>query len=371
MSNTAQHPTSEEARKVKLVFSDFHLGTGVQTPAGGINPLEDFHFDHKFKELLTYYSRGEYEDIEIEIVFNGDMLNLMLTDYHGHFTVVLTENVSLAKIQAILAGHPVFFKALRTFLDHPKRNLTYVIGNHDQEMLWKGTRALFEEAVGHLVQWKNTHYQVDGVHIEHGHQFETVNRIDPGRPFLTEGLPEPILNLPWGSLFSIQYIIKLKKQRPMIDKVRPFRLLIWWILFNDTWFAIVNILRLIFYFLSTRFSKNRYRQSSLKTTLKILSEASVFPDLSAAARHILRTPEIHTVIFGHTHVYKQLQVSEGKQYINCGTWNDVLSLDLESFGRRAKLTYVRVDYPDGENKALPQLRHWIGKIAQEDDAMGL
>lgn len=356
-------------KKLKLIFSDFHLGRGRMLPNGDINILEDFQFDHKFKELIEFYSSGEYGNFEVEIIFNGDLLNLTMLDYYGHYTVIITENVSTTKLRGIIDGHPVFFQTLKRFLCGPKHTLTYVVGNHDQEMLWKGTRKMFEEAVGAEINWKNTHYQVDGVHIEHGHQFEAVNRIDPALPFLSEGLPEPIVNLPWGSLFSVQFIIKLKTKRPMIDKVRPFRLLIWWSLFNDTWFAITHIFKLIVYFISTRFSKNRYRQSSLKTTLKIILEGTVFPDLTDAARRILRTPEIHTVIFGHTHVYKQAYVSNEKQYINLGTWNEILSLDLQSFGRRSKLTYVRVDYD--ETKSHPKLRHWIGKIPSEDDALGI
>ena len=299
------------------------------------------------------------------------MLNQIATDYHGHFPVIVTEQVSITKTKAIIDGHPLFFKALKVFLTNPKHSLTYVVGNHDQEMLWKGTRALFEEAVGREVGWKNTHYQIDGVHIEHGHQYEAVNRVDPSRPFLTEGLPEPILNLPWGTLFTIQYIVRLKQQRPMIDKVRPFRLLIWWSLFNDTWMTVTALLQLVAYFLSTRFSKNRYRQSSMKMTLRMLTEASVFPDLSDAAKRILRTPELHSVVFGHTHIYKHVQLGEGKQYLNTGTWTDIISLELESFARRTKLTYVRMDYDEEGKTCEALLRHWIGSIPLEDDATGL
>lgn len=355
-------------KKLKLVFSDFHLGRGRFLPDGSFNPLEDFLWDHKFKEFLEFYSSPPYEDAEIELILNGDMLNLIMTDYHGHYTVVLTESVSLFKLKAIIEGHPVFFRTLRDFLSHPKRSLSYVIGNHDQEMMWDSCKKLFEEAVGKQVAWYNTHYQVDGIHIEHGHQYEAVNRIDPTRPFLTKGLPEPIVNLPWGSLFAVQFIIKLKMLRPMVDKVRPFRQLIYWSVLHDTWFAIAQIFRLIVYFISTRFSKNRYRQSSLKTTLKIVTEASVYPDLTDAAKRILRTPDVHTVIFGHTHVYKQVQVGEGKQYINLGTWNDILSLDLATYGRRHRLTYARVEYPEGASRPTVVLRHWIGQVPLEDDA---
>jgi UDP-2,3-diacylglucosamine pyrophosphatase LpxH len=357
-------------KKIKLVVSDFHLGRGRRFPNGAMNVLEDFHLDERFKEFLEYYTRDSYENSEAELIFNGDMMNLIQVDYHGHYPVIITETVSVEKLKAIIEGHPVFFKAIREFLNHPQNSMTYVVGNHDQEMLWKGARQLFEKALGREILWKNTHYQVDGVHIEHGHQYEAVNRMDPTRPFLTEGLPEPILNLPWGTLFTIQFITRLKMQRPFVDKVRPFRQLIWWSLFHDTWIAVSSCVKLITYFLSTRFSKNRYRQSSLKMTLRMILEASVFPDLSDAARRILRTPDVHTVIFGHTHVYKQLQYGENKQYINLGTWTEITSLDLESYARRSRLTYVRVDYNE-QAQAVPLLRHWIGRIPLEDDAMSL
>jgi len=356
-------------KKIKLVVSDFHLGRGRRLSNGDVNPLEDFLHDHRFKEFLDYYTSGEYADAEVEVVFNGDMLNLIQVDYHGHYPTVITEHISVTKVHSVVEGHRVFFDCLKKFLRQPQHSLTYVMGNHDQEMLWKGARTIFEEAVGREVTWKNIYYLVDGVHIEHGHQFEAVNRVDPTRFFLTENLPEPILNLPWGTLFTVQYIVRLKMHRPAIDKVRPFRMLIWWSLVHDTVASMGHLFRLMMYFLSTRLSKNRYRHSSLKMTLKMLREASVFPDLPDSARRILRTGEIHTVIFGHTHVYRHVQVGDGKQYINLGTWTDIISLDLENYARRTKLTYVRVEY-DENAKAVPLLRHWIGRIPLEDDAVG-
>lgn len=356
-----------EVKKLKLIASDFHLGRGRRLGNGVINPLEDFPHDHRFSEFLEYYSQGVYAGAEVELILVGDILNLIQVDYHGHFPVVITESVSVHKIKAIIDGHPIFFKALRDFLNEPNHTLTYVIGNHDQEMLWKECRRLFEESVAREVAWKNFFYLVDGIHIEHGHQYEAINRVDPTRPFLTENLPEPILNLPWGTLFTAQYLIRLKMLRPFIDKVRPFRMVVWWCVFHDTVMAVSSLFRLVAYFLSTRFSKNRYRYSNWKMTVRMLQEASVFPDLSDAARRILRSHEVHTVIFGHTHVYKQVPVGDSKQYINLGTWTDIVSMELDSFARRSRLTYARVEYSP-ENKATVLLRHWIGRIPLEDDA---
>lgn len=353
-------------KQLKLIVSDFHVGRGRRLPNGNVNILEDFHFDGKFAEFLEYYSRDENKDTGIELIFNGDMFNLIQCDYHGHYPVIITETVSVQKLSVVIKGHPQFFGSLKKFLKEPNHHLTYVMGNHDQEMLWPKTRALLEQAVGREIRWKNIYYQVDGIHIEHGHQYEAVNRIDPSRLFLTEGLPEPILNLPWGTLFAIQFLVNIKVRRPALDKVRPFKMLLWWSLIFDTWLTLTSLFKLGVYFISTRFSKNRYRQNSLKSTLKILIEASVFPDLSDSAKQILRSPDIHTVVFGHSHVYKVVPVADNKQYINTGTWTDIISLDMDSFARKNRLTYVRVDY-DGE-WAVPLLRHWVGQIPVEDDA---
>ena len=164
-------------KRLKLIVSDLHIGRGGRLPGGHYNILEDFHHDGKFAELLQHYSRG-FSGGEIELIFNGDILNLIQCDYHGHYPVIITEAVSLKKLISIIEGHPVFFRALKEFRKDPQNSLTYIVGNHDQEMLWPKTRALFEKTVNREVQWKNIYYQVDGIYIEHGHQYEAVNRID-------------------------------------------------------------------------------------------------------------------------------------------------------------------------------------------------
>ena len=36
------------------------------------------------------------------------------------------------------------------------------------------------------------------------------------------GGSEPILNMPWGSIFVMKVITRLKEERPYVDKIRPF-----------------------------------------------------------------------------------------------------------------------------------------------------
>lgn len=353
-------------KKLKLIVGDFHLGQGLRLPDGGINPLEDFHHDARFAEFLEHYTLKEYKGAELELIFNGDMLSLTQVSYHGHYPSVITEAVSLYKLKSVIEGHPDFFETLRDFLVPPNRTLTYIIGNHDQEMAWPQARRAFERAVGKEVQWRNTSYVIDGIHIEHGHQYEAVNHIEVSKLFLSEGLPEPVLNLPWGTLFTLKYLVRLKTKRPAIDKVRPFKALVFWSLCHDTWMALASFATLITYFAGTRFSKSRYRHSSFRATLKMLKEVTIFPELSKAAIRILRNPEIHTVVFAHSHTYKHMTLADGKDYFNVGTWIDIVSLDLESYCRRARLTYLKVEY-DEEDRPRCLLRYWIGRIPMEEE----
>ena len=81
-------------KKLKLVVSDFHLGTGARLPSGRFNAMEDFVHDSRFSEFLEYYTTPEYKKWDIELIFNGDMLNLIQVDYRGHYTSVITESIS-------------------------------------------------------------------------------------------------------------------------------------------------------------------------------------------------------------------------------------------------------------------------------------
>ena len=112
------------------------------------------------------------------------------------------------------------------------------------------------------------------------------------------------------------------------------------------------------------------RQNYLKEDLvKIFFESAIFPDLSDSARRILKDERVHTVIFGHTHVYHYRQFSNDKEYFNTGTWTEITSLDTASFGRITKLTYVLIDYSDSADRPRGRLKEWRGYHRIEDDVI--
>jgi len=354
-------------KKIKLVISDLHLGRGRTLDGGATNSLEEFYYGQKFVEFLHYYCSGEYKDYEVELIINGDFLNFLQVDYRGHFLTVITESVSLEKLKCIIEGHKEVFEALREFANFPNRSITYIVGNHDQCMLWPATRAYLNEVLQTSVKYKNIVYFFDGVHIEHGHMHEAANRFDPKRLFLKKNLPEPILNLPFGSIFFVDFVLRLKQVHPHVDKVRPFNRMVRWALVNEFWFTIKSLISLFIYFTQAALRKDPRRQVSLRRILQVIAESAIFPDLSEAARRILADDRVHIVIFGHTHVYQYRQWAANKEYFNTGTWTEITSLDIPSLGKITKLTYVLLEYPEDGGKPRGRLKEWRGYHRIEED----
>jgi UDP-2,3-diacylglucosamine pyrophosphatase LpxH len=354
-------------KKIKLVISDLHLGKGKFLPSGGINLLEEFQYGEKLVEFINYYSSGQFKDYEVEIIINGDFLNFLQVDYKGHFLKVITEDIALEVMKSIIAGHQNVFKALREFVINPKHTLTYIVGNHDQSMLWPATRAYFNDIVGVPIKFKNIVYFFDGVHIEHGHMHEPANRLDSKRFFLKRDIPESILNLPFGSHFFVDFVLKIKETFPYIDKIRPFNKMLRWMLINETIFGLKTVFALLMYFLRSAFSKNIRQTWSVKTLIKVMLENAVFGNLENSARKILDDTRVHTVIFGHTHVYYYKQWSLDKEYFNTGTWTEVTSLDIESLGKITKLSYVMLEYPEDGGRPYGRLKEWKGFYRIEED----
>lgn len=354
-------------KKLKLVVSDLHLGRGKTLERGLTNSLEEFYYGDKFVEFLHYYTSGEYKDCEVELIINGDFLNFLQVDYRGHYLTVLTESISLEVLKYIVAGHQRVFKSMAEFLQREGNSITYVVGNHDQAMLWPATRAFLNDVLGKPIRYKNIVYFFDGVHVEHGHMHEAANRLDPKKFFLKKNLAEPILNLPFGSHFFVDFVLKIKQKYPYVDKVRPFHHLIRWGLLNETWFVMVTMTKLMIYFFQSALGSDPRRSYPWRRILKVLVESAVFPDLGEAARRILLDDRIHTVIFGHTHVYQYRQWSEDMEYFNTGTWTELTSLEIPSLGKITKLTYVLIDYPEDGARPRGRLKEWRGYHRIEED----
>ena len=354
-------------RRIKLVVSDFHLGHGRTTPDGAVNSLEDFISDEAFADMLEFYRTGEYADAEVELVLNGDIFECLAVDPSVDAdAAVITVGKSLAKIDAIVDGHRDLVQALRTFADGPGRRVLFIVGNHDQDLLWEEVQQRLRDRIHASIRFVHGHYAFDGVHIEHGNQHEVQNRVDPRKMFLTKGLPEPILNLPWGSDLFVSCLMRLKRLRPYINRVRPFRLALTWSLVHDFRALMLGIWYFIVAMIRARFRRHRQRRITFLHTLRVLFGFSAWPTLEDAAKRLLQLESIHTVIFGHTHIPLSRHPLPGKTYLNSGSWIPTSNLHIAGLGWSLLQTYVHIEY-EGPTKPIARLKLWHGKRVVEED----
>jgi UDP-2,3-diacylglucosamine pyrophosphatase LpxH len=355
-------------RRIKLVVSDFHIGFGRVKPDGSVNALEDFVSDQAFIDLLEYYRTGEFADAEVEVVLNGDIFECLISvDPEESDPDMITAAKSVEKIGHIVAGHREMFDALRVFTAGENRQVTFIVGNHDQDLLWEEVRELLKREIHADIRFFDEPYRFDGVHIEHGHQYELNNRWDPERKFLTKGLSEPILNLPWGTDLFINCLLKVKRARPYVNRVRPFRQALMWSVFHDLGIVLRGLWAFFAAIFKARFRKLRQRRITFLHTLRLSLKFDAFPTLEKAAKRLLRSGSVQTVIFGHTHLPMMRQPLPGKIYVNSGSWIPTSNLHISGLGRNLLQTYVYVEY-DGD---IPRahLKLWHGRRVVEEDVI--
>lgn len=345
-----------------LVLSDFHLGKGKFLQNGQLNILEDFFEDTRFYEFCDYFSSGRYFLKDITLVLNGDILNLIQIDSGGVFTHIVDEEMTVQQIEDIARGHPKFFKGLKKFLKVPNKRIVFVIGNHDAGMAFEGAQTRFSELVGSRVEFTHTFVE-NGVHIEHGHRFEAINTVPAKNYFLRGPQGKKILNFPWGSLFCINVLPKLKKERPYIDKVRPMTSYVKWCLFHDTTFFWKLFITCVKYVLTTYGDYYTKQNKNFKTSLQILKQITIYPRYEKMARRILKkNPKIHTVVMGHTHLLEWRRFPEGRYYFNTGTWNTIPSIDAGMHQDTRHLTYCSIDVHDeSDTLVYASVNEWKGK----------
>lgn len=351
--------------RVKLIVSDFHLGVGRRNPDGSINIMEDFILDDRFVDFIEYYSTGDYTNSEVELIINGDFFNMIQGEVEGQVPSEVTEEVAAVQLSEILDGHPKVVSALRQFAELPDKHLTFTVGNHDAGLAFAAVKHLLKERLGESVKIYNRAYIFDNVHVEHGDRYEPVHYVDAKLPFLSKGLKNPILNFPWATFFFIHYVRKIKRQRPYIDKVKPFRNFLVWAAIFDFSFFLYTIFRLVpFVLYSAFFGAIGHKRFGLKIFATLIKQFSAEPEMKAA-RRILQKKDVHTVIFGHTHHPLHRLFQPGKQYFNTGCWNGQTNLDIKGMGHQTHLVYAYLKWTD--QGWLTRLRRWHGRARMHDE----
>jgi UDP-2,3-diacylglucosamine pyrophosphatase LpxH len=315
------------------VVSDFHLGKGRYLSDGSPNLLEDFVYDREFAEFLEYYTVGEFSNIPVELVLNGDILNLLQVDYYGVHSHLMTERSVCYALEKIIEGHSIFFEGLKKFSARPHHTITYVVGNHDIGMIFKKAQVMFSRACAPFeaependtwVSFYDERHIQDGILIEHGQQYERFAKVNMQDPFVTRGFAEPVINLPWGSLFVAVILPKIKMERPHVDKVRPFEAFFRWVVIHDFFWMLKTAYRSLIFTFQTLILKTKFQVfKGVSSQLRLLKEMTFYPSYDRIALRLLKAdPQLNAVIFGHTHILRYRRFPGGKEYFNEGSWNE-------------------------------------------------
>lgn len=236
-----------------VVLSDLHLGEGRPRDDELYCVQEDFFSDEVFARFMEHL-RDRYRDRqrELVVVLNGDVFDFLtvttypdpaaesppgfpVTPQEEKFGLEATPAKSVFKLEAIFAGHSVFFRALSSMVAAGHR-LEILRGNHDLELYFPEVQVRLKELIAsqggatadqveRLVHFHNWFYLEPGrVYIEHGNQYEESNSIRyPFRPLLP-GLPDEqqVLDYPLGSMFVRYFYNQVRRSNPYAPRVASF-----------------------------------------------------------------------------------------------------------------------------------------------------
>lgn len=354
-------------KEVKIVLSDLHIGTGMRP--GEVNPFEDFHEDERLAELIRHYGGDAFEGVPVEIVLNGDILDLLKVSYRGAFLAEVTEDVAVEKVRRCLRGHPKVFDALSEFLRRPGNRVTYIAGNHDLDIAFPRVQRLIRARLGvpdgsdalRFLTDAESYRLPGGVVVMHGHQFEEMNQTEGGRPLRLRDDGREVVNLPWGSLFFLNVLAPAKVERPIIDLVQPLSSFILWGLVFDLRFTLKILWKIVTFFVKTRLRTLYERELDILKTFQMLAEEfALYNNLERRASRLLRSADdMKALIVGHSHKARMHRHPRDKVYLNTGTWLQRVSLDLQSLGTSRRLTYAEVTYGPSGPPTVRLLR-WRG-----------
>jgi hypothetical protein len=208
-------PIPDRADRLVVVLSDIEMG------AGGL--VDDFPHSGWLGALMESYGEPPYDELPVDLVFNGDTFDLLKTSVDGQYPRHVTEAVALAKLRRVLDAHPGFLDGLRTFLrgGRAPRRAHFIVGNHDAELVFPAVQRALSERVGVPGVWfPGFAVDIGDLRVEHGSQGDPMFQVDEHQPFVT-WRGETLLDLPWGAVALLDTIIPLQERLYALDRVKP------------------------------------------------------------------------------------------------------------------------------------------------------
>lgn len=201
-------------KKDIIILGDVEIGAG--------NLTDDFISDKALANMILKFAKKPYP---VDIVFNGDTLDFLKCPHIIEEKITyprhITESVSIDKLHSMYKAHEKVFTALKAFLKHEGHHIYFIIGNHDQDLLYKGVQREIKKILGKKQGiYFRLRYQKHEVYAEHGQQYDPLNRFNPDRLFLRyKG--NVLLNIPWIGFGLITRFMALKEEHPFLERINP------------------------------------------------------------------------------------------------------------------------------------------------------
>ncbi len=216
-----------------LVVSDLHLADGSRERENwGATQQAAFE-----RMLAATQPGGVLASDTVEVILNGDTFDFLLTPPNLGDRTHADLNLAHAKWATIQAVHGPWFAALHDFLRQPGHRVTFLVGNHDVELLYPSIRARVRSAVNAppgMVRFclTQTYQPFRDVIIDHGCQFDPYNAIPEVWADGATSTPEQLettnirgsagpLALPWGARYFYQVFLPSKLRFRYLDEMIP------------------------------------------------------------------------------------------------------------------------------------------------------
>jgi len=338
--------------KIILSISDTHLGAGEYI-LGKKNVYEDFFHDQHLVDFFEYHCSDDFSGQEVEIVINGDFLDFVSVPYVQFFdNEFWSEEASVEKLKLIHKGHIDVFKAMEKFIEQEDKKITYVIGNHDAELILPNVReqllSFFSKPLRSRFQihWTNDPYNpAPGIYFQHGHQYEKAHQFDESYSIVTSKKNKRYFLPPWGTYYCHHVLNKYKPERNHVNQIVPIRNYLIHGLIFDTLFTARFIFSNIYYFAVMRFWSLYLSKLKFKKIFKdIREELVLFENYEKVTRKFFQSfDQARILLTGHTHTPTYRLYQDGTVFINSGTWTKVINMDNTSSARDINLAFAKVE----------------------------
>ncbi len=311
--------------------------------------MDDFSDDHVFAHFIQTILEKSKKDEEVFLILNGDIFDFMKMDYKGAHTRYITEAVSSWKLDQVLESHQLVFKALRHFLQHENKNVFFVIGNHDFDLIWP---ALQEKIRNHLGKSKRVDFaysfEYEKLHVEHGNLQDPFYKNDVKRPF-TSYKGQKLLNLPVGSYVFFSELAHFKRKFAKEEQFYPRERIEEF--FPEYGKAINGIKKRYFWKALTEpfihFDDPTYRidirpffKHVLKFGLDFINDERFLP--SRLTSMMKRFPHKRFFVSGHAHLFKNITFKD-KRFFITDTWRNEYHL-LKKGNPKKEKSYAELEF---------------------------